>query len=151
LRFKRLWMAQNEIKTGKIFNRDGNVIVANGDVTQNITQIHQRALSAIEEADLARSIENRLLAEGIERYSTRLQGQADASRNFTTPYRGLLPYRIADSETFFGRSQAITRLLDTLERGNLAILHAESGSGKPLCWKPGLCRTSWSRSTCRLF
>jgi hypothetical protein len=131
-------MAPNQIKTGKIFNRDGNVIIANRDVTQNITNIHQRALSAIEEAELARNSENKLLAEGIERYSIRLQGQADASKNLTTPYRGLLSYRVADSETFFGRGEAITQLLETLERGKLAILHAETGAGKTSLLEAGI-------------
>lgn len=131
-------MAQSKIETGKIFNRDGSVIIANRDVKQNITHIHQRALSAIEEADLARGFENRLLAESINRYSEQLQNQASINQDLATPYRGLLPYRIADSEVFWGRGGAISELLETLERGKLAILHAESGSGKTSLLEAGV-------------
>lgn len=129
---------QSKIKTGTISNVDGEVIVATGDVTKNIRIIHQRALSAIEEADKARSIEKKLLAEGVKAYTMRLNGQVETGHNFAVPYRGLLSYRIADCETFFGRSQAITTLLKTMDRGNLAILQAESGTGKTSLLQAGI-------------
>lgn len=131
-------MTQREINTGKISNVGGEVIVSTGDVTKIIKTIYQRSLSAIEEADVARSIERRYLAEAVKAYSVRLKGQVEKGQHLTTPYRGLLTYRIADCESFFGRSQAITALLKTMDRGNLAVLQAESGAGKTSLLQAGI-------------
>lgn len=62
------------------------------------------------------------------------------SREFVkaSPYKGLKKFESEDKDLFFGRSQAITSLVNELEQNNLILLLGASGSGKSSIVRAGL-------------
>src|ERR1041384_3119029 len=100
-------------------------VVGRDKVVNNIRQIYERALTAVEEAEQEKSSEAKVLAEGVRVFAERLQARASETEESGGPYKGLLEYRLSDAELFFGRSQAIAELLQILQNGPLTILHAE--------------------------
>lgn len=56
----------NQVKVGTVTDVSGKVNIAAGDIIKNIKTIHQRALTAAEEAARARKLENKLLAQGSQ-------------------------------------------------------------------------------------
>lgn len=131
-------MAQSNIRVSGISGISGEVNIASGNIIRNIRTIYERSLTAAEELSKARSLEGKLLAEGVSSYIQRLQTQAKNERGTGTPYKGLLEYRLAEAESFHGRKQARKSLLETMARGPLAILHAESGAGKTSLLQAGI-------------
>jgi hypothetical protein len=107
-------------------------------IVNNIRHIYERALTAVEEAEQAKSSEAKALAQGVSAFVQRLQARATEAAPGSTPYRGLLAYRLSDVELFFGRSQAIAELLQHLQNSSLTILHAESGAGKTSLLQAGI-------------
>jgi YVTN family beta-propeller protein len=117
----------------------GGDVVGRDKIVNNIGTLIERALTAAEQADQEKSLEAKYLAEGVRDFAQRLQARAsEPSEVSGSPYKGLLEYRLNDAEMFFGRSQAITDILEHLERGSLTILHAESGAGKTSLIQAGL-------------
>jgi WD40 repeat protein len=115
-------------------------VVGRDKIVNNIRQIYERALSAVEEAEQEKSSEAKILAQGVSVFAERLQARASETEAEGSggPYKGLLEYRLSDAEIFFGRSQAIAELLENLENGPLTILHAESGAGKTSLLQAGI-------------
>jgi len=115
-------------------------VVGRDKIVNNIRQIYERALTAVEEAEQEKSSEAKILAQGVSIFAERLQARASETdgEDSGSPYKGLLEYRLSDAELFFGRSQAITELLEILENGPLTILHAESGAGKTSLLQAGI-------------
>ncbi|MBI3243805.1 MAG: PQQ-binding-like beta-propeller repeat protein [Chloroflexi bacterium] len=115
-------------------------VVGRDKIINNIQNIYQRALTAAEEAELGRSFELQKLAQGVGAFVGRLQTIAsdESDTRDANPYKGLLEYRLSDSEIFFGRSQAIRELLICVRRGALTVLQSESGSGKTSLLQAGL-------------
>ncbi len=116
-------------------------VVGRDKIVNNIQNIIQRALTAAEEAGQDRALETQALAQGVSAFVSRLQAIASETNDAgasASPYKGLLSYRLSDSEIFFGRSQAIAGVLARLQRGGLTILHSESGSGKSSLVQAGL-------------
>ncbi len=113
---------------------------AKATIINKIQNIQQRALTAAEEAEQAKSIAAQHLAQGVSAFAQRLQARASESPDADKggPYRGLLEYRLSDAEIFFGRAQAIRELLEHLQRGPLTVLHAESGAGKTSLLQAGI-------------
>src|SRR5689334_5762008 len=107
-------------------------VVGRDKIVNNIRQIYERALTAVEEAEQEKSSETKILAQGVSAFAKHLQARASETEpeGSGSPYKGLLEYRLSDAELFFGRSQAISELLENLGNGPLTILHAESGAGK---------------------
>ncbi|MBI3240902.1 MAG: hypothetical protein HYZ49_01220 [Chloroflexi bacterium] len=124
--------AQLTIGAGDVVGRD--------KLVTNIQNIYQHALSAVEEAKLAREFERQELAQGVSAFVSRLQTRASETADAKTggPYKGLLEYRLSDAELFFGRERAIHDLLQNLGRGPLTVLHSESGAGKTSLLQAGL-------------
>ena len=131
-------MAKKIVKVGNLSKISGEVNIAAGNIIRNIHTIYQRSLTAAEEAEKARSLENKLLADGVSSYIQRLQIQAKSKSEAVMPYKGLLEFRLADAEFFYGRKQATQSLLQTMGRGSLTILHAESGAGKTSLLQAGI-------------
>src|SRR6185436_12153114 len=126
------------VNAGGDVNVSGDV-VGRDKIVSNIGTLIERALTAAEQADQEKSLETKYLAEGVRDFAERLQARAkEPSEVSGSPYKGLLEYRLNDAEMFFGRSQAITDILEHLERGSLTILHAESGAGKTSLIQAGL-------------
>jgi len=115
-------------------------VVGRDKIINNIQNIYQRALTAAEEAEQGRSFELQKLAQGVGAFVGRLQAIAsdESDTRDANPYKGLLEYRLSDSEIFFGRSQAIRELLICVRRGALTVLQSESGSGKTSLLQAGL-------------
>jgi WD40 repeat protein len=115
-------------------------VVGRDKIINNIQNIYQRALSAAEQAKQAEAFERQKLAQGVGAFVGRLQAIAsdESDTRDANPYKGLLEYRLSDSEIFFGRSQAIRELLAGVRRGALTVLHSESGSGKTSLLQAGL-------------
>ncbi len=113
-------------------------IVGRDKIVNNIQHIYKRALSAAEAATQARSLELKLLAEGIGAFAASLQARANEAAPGARPYRGLLEYRLSDAELFFGRDLGIGELLKRLGANPLTILHAESGTGKTSLLQAGI-------------
>ncbi len=115
-------------------------LVGRDKIINNIQNIYQRALSAAEEAATDRSLETQALAQGVGALAQRLHAIASDTSDTRggSPYKGLLAYRLSDSEIFFGRSQAIAAVLSRLQRGVFTVLHSESGAGKSSLIQAGL-------------
>ncbi len=129
--------AQGDLTIGEFVGRDK--ITHNIQNIQNI--IEQRALTAAEMLDADRAAETKHLAEGVSAYVQRLQARANeksAADSEGSPYKGLLSYRLADAELFFGRTSALASLMKRLLRGALTVLHSESGAGKSSILQAGL-------------
>lgn len=114
--------------------------VGRDKIIRNIKFIHERALSATEEAKLSHDFDQQELAKGISFYVNRLHIHRNEVVKAGTkgPYKGLLEYRLSDAEIFFGRQNAIRELLEHLNRSNLTILHSESGAGKSSLLQAGV-------------
>lgn len=114
-------------------------VVGRDKIVHNIQNIIQRALTAAEEAKTERELEQQELAKGVEAIARRLQGRV-AERTVTrgNPYKGLLTYRLNDSELFFGRAEAIREVLSRLSKSTLTIIHSESGTGKSSLLQAGV-------------
>lgn len=118
----------------------GGDVVGRDKIIQNIQYIYERALTAAEEAQRAHSIEVQYLAQGIGSLAQRLRTRVEETTSITSgsPYRGLLEYRLNDSEIFFGRDRAIREVLQHAATGSLTILHSESGAGKTSLLQAGV-------------
>lgn len=128
------------LRDGQVINITAETYVAGDQIIQNISHIVERALTAAEEADKARSIVAQRLAEGVSDYARRLQAIATDTADTAggNPYKGLQSYTLSDAELFYGRDQAIADLLRQLQRGRLTILHSESGAGKSSLLQAGI-------------
>lgn len=129
--------AQGDLTIGEFVGRDK--ITNNIQNIQNV--IEQRALTAAESLDADRAVELKALAEGVRVYVQRLQARASeksAIESEGSPYKGLLAYRLADAELFFGRTSAMASILKRLLRGSFTVLHSESGAGKSSILQAGL-------------
>jgi hypothetical protein len=128
------------IEVGDLSAISGTVNIAAGNIVQHINTIHERALSAAENAQQARELELQALANGVSQLAKRLINLAEDTQDAleSGPYRGLLEYRLSDAEIFVGRSQAIRELMARLPRGRLIILHSESGAGKTSLLQAGI-------------
>lgn len=114
-------------------------VVGRDKIVNNIQNIIQRALSAVELAMQARNSERRLLGEGLRALAQRLkQAVASESKTEGNPFKGLLPYQLNDVGFFHGRDEAIQQLLDLGQRHPLTILQSESGAGKSSLLMAGL-------------
>ncbi|NJO00158.1 MAG: hypothetical protein HC875_41625 [Anaerolineales bacterium] len=135
-------ISDSQVKLGDIIVdiKAGGDIVVQDKIIQNITQIQERALTAAEEAQQAHLIVEQRLAEGVKEYAQRLAATAasDTDADAGGPYKGLLAYRLSDAELFYGRDQAITRLLRVIHSHTLTILHSESGAGKSSLLQAGI-------------
>ena len=123
-------MARRNLKVGDIKDVSGEVSIAGRDIIKNIKMIYQRALTAAEEAAQARKLESELLARGVGVLAQSLSAQASQGLESDSPYKGLLPYSLNESEIFYGRADAKKDLLNCIKRDTLTVLHAESGAGK---------------------
>jgi WD40 repeat protein len=129
---------ENQVKVGNVTDISGEVNIAAGDIIKNIKTIHQRALTAAEEATHARKLENRLLAQGIATLVQNLSAQASEGTESDSPYKGLLPYSLNEAEIFYGRNKAKKDLLVHIKQSPLTVLHAESGAGKSSLLQAGI-------------
>lgn len=81
----------------------------------------------------------RFFAARVLAFARDLRARAGSGQDRpSSPYRGLLEYRLGDAGLFFGRDEAIEQMLRHLERSPLTILHAESGAGKTSLLQAGL-------------
>jgi hypothetical protein len=127
-----------DVSVGNISDNSGEVNIAGGDIIQNIKTIHQRALTASEEAAQARKLERQLLAQGIGMLMESLSAQASQVGESNAPYKGLLSYGLSEAQMFYGRKKAKKDLLTCIHQSSLTILHAESGAGKSSLLQAGI-------------
>jgi hypothetical protein len=100
----------------------------------------EKALSA-EEFVERKAYEQKYLAESITAYVRQLETVVEEARLGTqrgNPYKELLEYDIRDVALFYGRTEAITKLLELVDNNPLTILHSESGAGKTSLLKAGI-------------
>ncbi|MEM7344198.1 MAG: WD40 repeat domain-containing protein, partial [Chloroflexota bacterium] len=134
----------SSVGIGNIGGSITDSIIAGRDVhqqiTNNITRIKERALTAAEEAKTADSIAQQQLAEAVNTYVTNIGEVATDDQDALQggPYRGLKTYTLQEAEIFFGRDETLSNLLAQLHQGALTILHAESGAGKSSLLQAGL-------------
>lgn len=107
-------------------------------IIQTFQTLHERTLTAEEAATRAADLELELLARGVRGLAERLAVQATAAPTGGSPYKGLLAYGLGDADRFYGRAAATRSLLALLDRGRLAVLHAESGAGKSSLLQAGI-------------
>lgn len=127
-----------DVSVGNISDNSGEVNIAGGDIIQNIKTIHQRALTASEEAAQVRKLERQLLAQGIGMLMESLSAQASQVGERNAPYKGLLSYGLSEAQIFYGRKKAKKDLLTCIHQSSLTILHAESGAGKSSLLQAGI-------------
>jgi hypothetical protein len=96
----------------------GGDIVGRDKITTNIQKLYERALSAAEASEQERDFELKRLAQGVGELVQRLHsGKAGVpAAPAAQPYKGLLEYRLADADIFFGRGRAINELRGCLAR-----------------------------------
>ena len=116
----------------------GEVNIAAGNIIKNVQTIHQRALTAAEEAARARHLESKLLAQGIAALVQNLSIQVSEGTQNSNPYKGLLPYSLNEAEIFYGRNKARRDMLTHIKQSPLTVLHAESGAGKSSLLQAGI-------------
>lgn len=131
-------MADNKITVGNIENVSGEGNIAGRDVIKNITTIHQRALTAAEEASGQQKAKRLQFASGVRKLVQGLSDQAGSTMEGETPYKGLLAYGMYEPEIFYGRSKANKDLLNLIKRGPLVVLHGESSVGKTSLLQAGI-------------
>ena len=101
----------------------------------------ERALTQIESREQEEEFENKRLGEALTDYVHRLERQATRAKEDSragNPYKALLEFDIQDAALFYGRSTAIRELLAHMERDQLTVLHAGSGTGKTSLLKAGI-------------
>jgi WD40 repeat protein len=134
-----IWEKTMEQPPGSQTNITGDVHgnVYSGDIGQIGDQIYNRvnnfiqhALSAVEEAERAQTLEQKRLAQGVHQYLEHLRQRATAPATVTEPYKGLLTYTLADAQHFYGREQAIVDILARMYRHPFTVIQSESGAGK---------------------
>ena len=130
-------MVQRKVKVGKISGNRGRINITTGNIVENIQHIYERSLTVAEGKAKARSIEYKLLSQGVISLLKRMR-QAVETPTIRGPYKGLLFYELADAGSFFGRQQDIQNLLSVMDRGNFTILYAESGAGKTSLLQAGI-------------
>ena len=122
----------------------GNIdrsVAAIGAGAQVIYTNVERALTEVEVAEQAERREHERLAEAVTEYVAGLQRQAEQAQRKSgsgNPFQALLEYDFGDAQLFFGRDAAIGALLERVERGPIAVLHADSGMGKTSLLRAGL-------------
>jgi WD40 repeat protein len=131
-------MARRNITVGAIKGNRGKVNIAGRDLNQTFETIYQRALTAAEEAAQTRKLESKLLAQGVGAFVRSLSVLANEGLASDSPYKGLLPYGLNESEIFHGRNEAKKDLLNCIGQSTLAVLHAESGAGKSSLLQAGI-------------
>jgi WD40 repeat protein len=127
----------DRISTGDI---DGSV-VAIGAGAKVIYKNVERALTKVEVLEKEEAFERKRLAEAVTAYVQRLQRRAEVAKvepSSRSPYKELIEYDIRDTALFYGRSKAISGLLNQIGRGPLTVLHADSGVGKTSLLKAGI-------------
>lgn len=113
-------------------------MIAGDKIVNNIQNIVQRALTAVEEAHQAHSLEAQALAAGVEKLAAALQESALAPQAKGNPYRGLGYYRLRDYALFAGRTQAIGDVLAQMDVSTLTVLHGDAGVGKTSLLRAGV-------------
>ncbi|HKZ70249.1 MAG TPA: ATP-binding protein, partial [Anaerolineales bacterium] len=113
----------------------GGDVVGRDKIIYNLNIIQR---TAAEEVAQTRDLERQRLAQGVSGFVQRLLAQAEKKAGSGGPYKGLLEYRLSDSELFFGRERAIRDLMQNLGRGPLTVLHSESGTGKTSLLQAGI-------------
>jgi len=113
----------------------GGDVVGRDKIIYNLNIIQR---TAAEEVAQTRDLERQRLAQGVSGFVQRLLAQAEKKADSGGPYKGLLEYRLSDSELFFGRERAIRDLMQNLGRGPLTVLHSESGTGKTSLLQAGI-------------
>lgn len=89
-------MSENNNQGININNANVNVggdIVGRDKIDLTVNNIQQRALSAVEEARLARDIEAELMAQAVNAFAQNLKSLANKSSDGRNPYKGLYEYR----------------------------------------------------------
>jgi len=125
------------IRVGNIHNS----VAAIGQGASVIYNSVERALTEVEIAEQAEAFERERLAEAVTGYVAGLERQVELAQRRSgsgNPFKALLEYDFGDAQLFFGRDAAIGALLERLERGPLAVLHADSGMGKTSLLRAGL-------------
>jgi WD40 repeat protein len=119
----------------------GGDVVGRDKIVNNIQNIVERALTAAEAAYKEQALEQQALAQGLREFAAHLQAAVaneQAAALAASPYRGLDAYGLSDRDVFFGRGNAVKRLLQQLARGPLTVLHGEAGAGKSSLVQAGL-------------
>jgi hypothetical protein len=99
---KRKAKSENQVSIDVSDVRDvsGEINIAAGDINQTFNTIHQRALTAAEEAARARKLESKLLARGVSKLAWGLAGQVSDSLR-----KGLLSYSLNQVGVFYKRNE----------------------------------------------
>jgi hypothetical protein len=90
----------NKVGVGNITDVSGKVNIAAGDIIKNINTIHQRSLTAAEEAARARKLESKLLAQRASELAWGLASQVSDSLR-----KGLLSYSLNQVGVFYKRNE----------------------------------------------
>ena len=122
---------------GDVSDVSGEVLIAGGDIVQNIQTIFERALTPGEIVEKELQLELNELARGVREYLQRLKDQV-AAADSPTPYKGLEAYTFAESHIFFGRERAARDLYRAMRQSALTVLQAESGAGKTSLLQAGI-------------
>ena len=133
---------ENEVISGdkiEVGNITGSIAAIGNGAQVIVNQINE-AYSAIAEMEKGIQAAEQHLATEIKKKANRFiqlaqETQLDDQNN---PYKALLDYEIKDAPFFYGREDATKVMFDKLNRNNLTILHADSGSGKTSLLQAGL-------------
>lgn len=129
--FNQEWILENLLETGVL-------PIVSGSLLERIDQFNQRAQSAFKQALEEQQFEEQVLARGLAAFVRSLQAQLKATEINAYPYRGLLPYGLGETRTFFGRNQAIQNLIRMVRHNSLVVLHSDAGAGKTSLMEAGI-------------
>src|SRR4029077_2479144 len=72
----------------------GGDVVGRDKIVTTIGTFVQRALTVVEESEQEKSLETKILAQGVSAFAERLQARANETTESASPYKGLLEYRL---------------------------------------------------------
>ena len=144
-------------------DRDGGDRISVGDITHSviaagrgakalvnnidtyIQQYTERALTEAEEAEQARRMEHQRLAQAVQTYIQRLDGQLNEAREAPprrNPYKYVHAYELSDADRFAGRVSLTEKLIDKAvcadSHCRLVVLDGETRIGKTSLLRVGL-------------
>jgi HEAT repeat protein len=95
----------------------------------SISNVLQKITNVYNKSDL--EILNDYLAKAVASFEARIyQSITTLPSTHQNPYKFLYAYDVQDKDIYFGREKASAKLIQSIQKDRLTILHANSGAGK---------------------
>ena len=86
----------------------------------------------------SQALEHEKFVQEIDSYLNSIRKQALGTAKIRVPYKELHPFELSESRIYFGREQAIEKMLNVIHHARFTILHGAPGMGKTSLIRAGL-------------